>query len=163
MGLYVAQSEPAREAVGHHRHYMVRSRQVSRGGRGLQNWQPEHRLKKTQKVISFLLKERNRSLHPAERFTTVKKLSRYSAPFFLFIALINIFFLNASPHAAVCLGPWTQRVSMSLKITAQPLFPPNPHLLYPAAAALMFLQSNIIVVEFRPGIEDFHIVRIKGV
>ncbi len=45
LGLYVAEGEPAREAVGHHGHYMVRPRQVTGGGRGLQDRQPERREK----------------------------------------------------------------------------------------------------------------------
>lgn len=40
LALYVAQREPAGVAVRHHRHDVVRSRQVSRGRRGLQNGQP---------------------------------------------------------------------------------------------------------------------------
>lgn len=45
LGLYVAESEPARVTIGHHRHYMVRPGQVTGGGRGLQDRQPEHRVK----------------------------------------------------------------------------------------------------------------------
>ena len=43
LGLYVAEREPARVAVGHHRHYMVRPGHVAREGRGLQDWQSEQR------------------------------------------------------------------------------------------------------------------------
>ena len=39
--LYVAQGEPARVAVGHHRHDVVGSRQVAGRGRRLQNRQPD--------------------------------------------------------------------------------------------------------------------------
>lgn len=56
LGLYVAESEPAREAVGHHWHYMVRARQVSGGSCGLQDRQPGHDSgKKTKHIISSLL------------------------------------------------------------------------------------------------------------
>lgn len=41
--LYVAESEPARVAVGHHRNHMVRPGQVTGGGCGLQDRQSEHR------------------------------------------------------------------------------------------------------------------------
>lgn len=115
---------------------MVRSRQVSGGGCGLQDWQPEHREKKKVNFISSLLHIKTEELicPPSRTFHEGKEIIKVQCFFYR----INNFpaHLNSSDSL---LQAMDTEDTYKFKNNSSVAFPHDTHLLYPVIAAVILL------------------------
>lgn len=110
---------------------MVRPRQVTRGGRGLQDRQPEDR----EKTFSSLLDINKQEVICQEHFMKVKKLSESNVPF---IESIHSFSLPPHLNSGGSLPQATENKDEFKNNSSIP-FPSNTRLLYPVTAAVVLL------------------------
>lgn len=133
LGLYVAESEPAREAVGHHWHYMVRARQVSGGRCGLQDRQPGHDREKKYIVSSLLHIKTEQLICPHSTMFHEGKEMRVQCLFYS---------IDQSCYCTPQLR-WPQAMftedNYEFKNNGSAAFPPNTHVWCPVTAAVILL------------------------